>query len=87
MTKYKTKIRDRGELTIPKELRERYHLATKTEIEFIPKIEGILIKRKCEDPVSEIKGLTSGVWPRSLSSIEIVRDIRRRADFETRESP
>ena len=84
MTEYKTKIRDRGELTVPKELRERYRLATKTEVKFIPKVDGILIKPKVSDPVSEIKGLVKDVWPKDVSSVEIVRDVRRQVDLEAR---
>jgi len=85
MTEYVVDVRDRGEITIPKELRERYHLAKKTEVKLIPKVEGILIKPKVEDPVGHLKGLAKDVWPDNVSSVDLVRDLRRRADFEAKE--
>lgn len=85
MTEYVAKVRDKGEVTIPKELRRKYALTPKKSVRLIPKIEGILIRPKPEDPVSELKGLARGVWPDDRSSVEVIREIRRRADFESKE--
>ena len=84
MTEYIVEVRDKGEVTIPKELRKKYALTAKRSVRLIPKVEGILIKPRPEDPVSELKGLAREVWPGDRSSVEIVGEIRRRADFEAK---
>jgi len=84
-TEYTAKVREKGEVTIPKALRKRYSLTPKRSVKLIPKIEGILIKPRPDDPVSELKGLARKVWPKETTSVEIIRNIRRRADFEARE--
>jgi bifunctional DNA-binding transcriptional regulator/antitoxin component of YhaV-PrlF toxin-antitoxin module len=85
LTEYIVEVRDKGEVTIPKELRKKYALTPKRSVRLIPKVEGILIKPRPEDPVSELKGLAREVWPSDRSSVEIVGEIRRRADFEAKE--
>jgi bifunctional DNA-binding transcriptional regulator/antitoxin component of YhaV-PrlF toxin-antitoxin module len=85
LTDYVVEVRDKGEVTIPKELRKKYALTPKTSVRLIPKVEGILIKPRPEDPVTELKGLAREVWPSDRSSVEIVGEIRRRADFEAKE--
>jgi len=85
MTEYIADVRERGEITIPKELREKYRLTGKTEVKLIPKVEGILIKPKVKDPVSHLKGLAKNVWPDNISSVSLVRVLRKRADFEAKE--
>jgi len=78
-------VRERGEITIPKELREKYNLTEKTEVRLIPKVEGILIKQKVKDPLGHLKGLAKDVWPDNVSSVDLVKEIRKRADFEAKE--
>ncbi len=85
MTEYTVKVRDKGEVTIPKELRRKYALNAKTSVRLIPQQDGILMKPRPEDPVSELKGLARGVWPSDQSSVEIIGEIRKSADFEARE--
>jgi len=85
MTEYVVDIRERGEITIPKELRERYRLTKKTEVKLIPRVEGILIKPKIKDPVGHLRGLAKNVWPDNVSSVDLIRDLRKRADFEAKE--
>jgi bifunctional DNA-binding transcriptional regulator/antitoxin component of YhaV-PrlF toxin-antitoxin module len=85
-TEYTVDVRERGEITIPKELREKYHLTKRTEVKLVPKVEGILIKPKAKDPVGHLKGLAKDVWPDDVSSVDLVKDLRRRADFEAKES-
>lgn len=84
LTEYVVEVRDKGEVTIPKELRKKYALTAKRSVRLIPKVEGILIKPRPEDPVSELRGLARGVWPDDRSSVKIIREIRRRADLEAR---
>ena len=85
MTEYIVDVRERGEITIPKELREKYHLTKETEVKLIPKVEGILIKPKVKDPVGHLKGLAKNVWPDNVSSVELIKNIRKRVDFEAKE--
>ena len=85
MAEYVVQIRDKGEITIPKQLRKRYALAPKKRVKLVPKVEGILIKPKPDDPLSELKGLTRNVWPTESTSVDIVKEFRKRADFETKE--
>ena len=85
LTEYVADVRERGEVTIPKELRERYNLKHRTKVKLIPKAEGILIRPKVADPVGELKGLAEGVWPMDVSSVDLIRELRRRADLETGE--
>jgi len=85
MREYVADVRERGEITIPKELREKYNLTEKTEVKLIPKVEGILIKQKVKDPLSHLKGLAKNVWPDNVSSVDLIKEIRKRADFEAKE--
>jgi bifunctional DNA-binding transcriptional regulator/antitoxin component of YhaV-PrlF toxin-antitoxin module len=82
---YVAEIRDKGELTIPKELRKRYALEPKKSVRLIPKVEGILIKPRPQDPLAELRGLAREVWPSDYSSVRIVKEIRKRVDFEAKE--
>ena len=74
-TEYTVDIRERGEITIPKNLRKKYNLSEKTKVKLVPKVDGILIKPKTKDPVGQLKGLAKDVWPDSISSVEIVKDL------------
>jgi len=85
MTEYVADIRERGEITIPKQLRERYHLTKRTEVKLIPKVDGILIKPRVKDPISHLRGLAKNVWPEGIASVDIIREIRKRAVFEAKE--
>jgi AbrB family looped-hinge helix DNA binding protein len=85
-TEYTVDLRERGEITIPKDLRKRYNLSSKSKVKLVPKAEGILIKPKTKDPVGQLKGLAKDVWPDSVSSVELVKDLRRRADFEAKQT-
>ena len=53
------KIGDRGQVTIPKELREKYGFLPNIEIEFIPEDGGVKIKKKTKhmSPVKEVYGI------------------------------
>jgi len=85
LTEYIVDVRERGELTIPKELRERYNIKSKTKVKIIPKAEGILIKPEVADPIGQLRGLAEGLWPDEVSSVDLIRELRRRADLEARE--
>ena len=53
------KIGERGQITIPKNLRERYGFAPNIEIEFIPEETGIRVQKKIfhTSPVKEVYGI------------------------------
>ena len=34
------------------------------------------------NPVAQLKGLAEGLWPEEVSSVELIRGLRRRAEFE-----
>ena len=40
------KIMERGQVTIPKKYRKQYGISQNTEIDFVPKEEGLLIVKK-----------------------------------------
>ncbi len=56
------KITERGQVTIPKTLRERYGLSPEVELEALETPEGILLRRKsrADDPVSKWRGILKG---------------------------
>jgi AbrB family looped-hinge helix DNA binding protein len=85
-TEYDVDLRERGEITIPKKLRKKYNLTEKSEVKLVPKAEGILIKPKTKDPVGQLKGLAKDVWPDDISSVDLVKDLRRRVDFEAKQT-
>ncbi len=53
------KIGDRGQITIPKNLREQYGLFPNMEVEMIPDSSGIFIKKKTlqTGPVQKVYGI------------------------------
>jgi len=67
------------------DLRDRYNIKGRTKVKIIPKAEGILIKPQAADPVAELRGLAKGLWPDEVSSVELIRKLRRRADLEAKE--
>lgn len=53
------KIGERGQVTIPKSIREKYGLLPQIEVEFIPDRHGILIRKKGlkGSPVEAVYGI------------------------------
>jgi AbrB family looped-hinge helix DNA binding protein len=53
------KVGERGQVTIPKEFREKYGLFPNIEIELSPEKNGVLIQKKAHhmSPVKEVYGL------------------------------
>ena len=57
------RISERGQITIPKALRERFGLNQNVEVEVVPTEQGLLIqKRAAEHPVDRIAGILTGDW-------------------------
>ena len=53
------KIGERGQVTIPKNIREKYGLMPTIEVEFVPEETGVLIKKKSlySSPVEQVYGI------------------------------
>ena len=53
------KIGERGQVTIPKKIREKYGLMPYIEVEFVPEDTGVLIKKKSvhSSPVEQVYGI------------------------------
>ena len=70
------RISERGQITIPKPLRDRFGMNHKVEVEITPTERGLLIqKRKDEDhPVDRI----SGILERDFTTDEYMAEIRGR---------
>jgi len=56
MTTKSAKISSKGQITLPKDLRERYHLIEGEEAMILPTEEGVLIKHKR----TSLRGILSG---------------------------
>ena len=59
------RISERGQITIPKALRERFGLNHNVEVEVVPTEKGLLIRKRtsAEHPVDRIAtGILSGDW-------------------------
>ena len=53
------KIGERGQVTIPKRLREKYGLLPNMEVEFVPESSGVCLRKKTRhtSPVKEVYGI------------------------------
>jgi AbrB family looped-hinge helix DNA binding protein len=56
------KVTERGQVTIPKTLRERYGLGPDVEVEFVPAERGLLLQKKVkgQHPVDQVRGILKG---------------------------
>ena len=70
------KIGERGQVTIPKHMREKYGLLPHIEIDFVPEKDGVLIKKKSlqASPVQRV----FGILKRGDSTDEYIEAIRGR---------
>ncbi len=53
------KIGERGQVTIPKEVRERYGFLPYIEVEFVPEESGVLLRKRAHrsSPVEKVYGI------------------------------
>jgi len=70
------KIGERGQLTIPKDLREKYGLLPNIEVELIPENSGLLIQKKVRH-TSPIKRVY-GILKKNISSDDLIEEMRGR---------
>ena len=55
-----SKVTSKGQVVIPKKLREKYGILPATPIRWIEKDEGILIIPESEDPIKSARGMLKG---------------------------
>ena len=74
------KISERGQITIPKHLRERYGMTHNVEVEITPTEKGLLIQKSTmvEHPVDRIVGILDGVVDDDFDIDEYIEEIRGR---------
>ena len=74
------KISERGQITIPKHLRERYGMTNSVEVEITPTEKGLLIQKStaAEHPVDRIVGILDGVVDDDFDIDEYIEEIRGR---------
>ena len=70
------RISERGQITIPKKLRDRYGMHHDVEVEVAPTEGGILIRKRttAEHPVDRVVGILGTGW----STDEYMAEIRGR---------
>jgi AbrB family looped-hinge helix DNA binding protein len=73
------RITERGQLTIPKKLRDQYGICPATELDVLPVEEGLLIvKRLQASPFRRFRGIANakGIPRRTDKFLTLVRDGR-----------
>ena len=70
------RVSERGQITIPKALRDRFGLNHNVEVEVVATEQGLLIRKRAaaEHPVDRIAGMLTGDWDVD----EYIEDIRGR---------
>ncbi|MBU2512363.1 AbrB/MazE/SpoVT family DNA-binding domain-containing protein [bacterium] len=68
------KIGERGQLTIPKNLREKYGLLPNIEVELVPEDFGVVIKKKTHhsNPVQKVYGILK----KNTSTDDLIKAMR-----------
>ena len=60
MESHTSKVTTKGQIVIPKKIREKYGIGPSTAIRWIEKSEGILMVPDQQDPVETAKGMFAG---------------------------
>jgi len=55
-----SKVTSKGQIVIPKRLREKYRVHPATTIRWVEKEEGILMVPEAEDPIKAARGMLKG---------------------------
>ncbi len=74
------RISERGQITIPKALRDRFGMNHTVEVEVTPTEQGLLIRKRttAEHPVERVSGILDGKWPWNGDVDDYIEDIRGR---------
>jgi AbrB family looped-hinge helix DNA binding protein len=59
---FEVKITSKGQMVIPKPLREKYHLKEGTRVKIIATRDGMLIKSYLEGPWTGLRGMMKKDW-------------------------
>lgn len=70
------RIQQRGQVTIPKKLRDEFGLHPDVEVEFTPTERGLLLKRKA-DGLDQVRGILGPDALCGLTVDEYVDEVRR----------
>lgn len=59
------KVSERGQVTIPKNLRDEYGMNRNVEVEFVPTEDGLLLKKRSASshPLERVFGMFEGLGP------------------------
>ncbi len=60
MQALKSKVTSKGQVVIPKKIREKYRIDPSTEILWVEKKDGILMIPESEDPIVAARGMFKG---------------------------
>jgi AbrB family looped-hinge helix DNA binding protein len=80
----KVKVSPKGQVVIPKPLRDRFGIKEGEEVQVEESKKGILVIKSEKNPLKAMTGLFEGITAKS--STELVRDIRRESEARVRES-
>lgn len=72
-----SKVTTRGQIVIPKKIREKYGIHPSTSIRWIEKSEGILMVPDSEDPIKTARGMLQGSGILKIYLQEKMREIKR----------
>ena len=72
------RISERGRITIPKSLRDRFGLDHKAEVEIIPTERGLLLQKRtsAQHPVERVYGILKGMSVDEVDVDGCIEDIR-----------
>ena len=72
------RISERGQITIPKALRDRFGMNHNVEVEIPPTDDGLLIRKRAgsEHPVDRVAGILDGVFDTDID--EYIEEARGR---------
>jgi len=60
MQRLSSKVTSKGQIVIPKKIREKYGISPSTSIHWVEKEEGILMIPDSEDPIVAARGMLEG---------------------------
>jgi AbrB family looped-hinge helix DNA binding protein len=80
----KVKVSPKGQVVIPKPLRDRFGIKEGEEVQVEESKRGVLVMKSEENPLKAMTGLFEGKTRRS--STELVRDIRKESEARIKEA-
>lgn len=78
MESLRSKVTSKGQVAIPKRLREKYGISPATAIRWIEKEEGILMVPEIEDPIIAARGMLRG--PGILKAYLQAKDLEKQRE-------